>query len=284
MSDVFLRTSPSGPRVDISDTLAPVGTVLGLPLDASSEGYAVPLEGGELGAIQRFAQYSPLALPAGTHDNVSIPDGTAVFDVTPTGTVTIPGVVMAARNNTGIFLLRKSGLTGTLSIPNNASSNAANRFLTPSAIPFNFDSGNDSIRIWRFNTRWQPIARMLAPTGQSPSLDGAPALASALRVTFAATGAAADDVTLSLAIPLGAVIYDAICQISTAVGASTAIVRSAVGGGGVALTGTFDTATTGTRRNDATSLATIARGSSLFLRRSSGNIVGTITLYLKPAP
>lgn len=284
MTTTVIHDPPSGPAVNLSDTICPPGTVLGLPLDALDESLAEPVDGADLGAIERFAQYSPIALPAGTHESVPVPDGTAVFDVTPTGVVTIPGVAMTARGNTGVFSLRKSGVTGAVSIPSNTSIIATDRFFTPAASLFTLESENDAIRIWRFNTRWQATNRLLVPSGQNPSADGQPALSFSLRATFAATGAAADDVTLSLAIPIGAVIYDAICQISTAVGGSTAIVRSAVGGGGTALTGSFDTATTGTRRNNATSLATVAMGSSLFLRRSSGNIVGTITLYCKPAP
>ena len=284
MTDIPFRVPPSGPPTTLSDTLCPAGTVLGRPLDAVGDDYAEALDGAELGAIERFAQYSPIDLPAGTQDNVPIPDGSAVFDVTPTGTVTMPGVVMSARGNTGGFLLRKSGASGILSIPSNTSSIANNRFFTPSASLFNLESESDAVRVWRFNTRWQAARRLLGPTGQSPSGDGQLAIGFSLRVTFITTGGPADDVTLTLALPTGGVLYDAICQVSVAAGGSTAVVRSASGGGGVALTSTFDTATTGSRRNNATALSSVATGAPLFLRRSTGNIAGTIILFFKPAP
>jgi len=284
MTAIEIRQGPSGPPTTLSDTLSPPGTVLGAAIDAVGRSFAVPLEGDALGAIQRFAQYAAIDLPAGTQDNVPIPDGAAVFDVTPTGAVILPGVAMTARGNTGGFLLRKSGVTGTLSISSNTSSVPNNRFFTASASLYSLESESDAVRIFRFNTRWQAARRLLVAAGQSPSADGSPALTFSIRTTFTTTGAGADDITITLAIPVGAVIYDAICQISIAVGGSTAVVRSAAGGGGVALTSTFDTATTGTRRNNATSLSTVAMSSSLFLRRSSGNIAGTIIVFCKPAP
>lgn len=96
----------------------------------------------------------------------------------------------------------------------------------------------------------------------------------------------ADDVTVWNAnAPFAMRILDATLRVSTAVGGSTAALRTASGGGGSvvlpdpgAATQTFSTATTGPHDDVAVATATVAANGSLFLRRSDRSAVGELIL------
>lgn len=96
----------------------------------------------------------------------------------------------------------------------------------------------------------------------------------------------ADDVTIwNAAAPFALRILDAQLRVSTAVGGSSAALRTASGGGGsvvlpdpAAATQTFSTAATGVLEDLATATATVAAGGSLFLRRSDRSVVGELVL------
>lgn len=136
---------------------------------------------------------------------------------------------------------------------------------------------------------WQvfAIARRIDPAALVP-------VASNLAVPFnvyvscPSGGAAgtADDVTVwNATAPFALRILDATLRVSTAVGGSSAALRTASGGGGSvvlpdpgAATQTFSTATTGPHDDVATATATVASGGSLFLRRSDRSVVGELIL------
>ncbi len=95
-----------------------------------------------------------------------------------------------------------------------------------------------------------------------------------------------DDVTIWNAnSPANLRILDAQLRVSTAVGGSSAALRTASGGGGSVVlpdpgtaTQTFSTASTGVLEDLATATATVALNGSLFLRRSDRSVVGELTL------
>ena len=93
-------------------------------------------------------------------------------------------------------------------------------------------------------------------------------------------GGAADDVTIvhagNITYPIR--VLDAWLHTLTAVGGSSAVVRTATGGVGTAMTSALASAVTGvTRNNDATTRNAIATD-GLFLRRSDSGTAGDITL------
>jgi hypothetical protein len=101
-----------------------------------------------------------------------------------------------------------------------------------------------------------------------------------IRKTFAAlvTGQA-DDVTLyAAAAPFKFRILDVVAKVSAAVALSTLTLRTATGGGGSALSSDLSSATTGTKRDDATASATVAAAGSVYLRRSDRAVAGEVII------
>lgn len=290
MTNLSIRESPSGPATSLSDTRCPPATVLGRPLTAIGEGLAEPLDGTELGAVTRLSGYHAITLTAGSYDTISIPDDTRVVDITPIGPVTITGFQMSNRSNRGAFLIvRKRGASasGSITFPfNGATPNPQNAIWTPGINVYVLQNEFDSAKFARFagNQRWQVLSRLPRPSALSPSDFGLLGLPFLIRSTFTAGGAPADDVTISASLPFNLLLYDAIQQVSSAVAASTTQVRTLAGGGGSAVTSLFDTATTGSRRDNDIQAYTLAQGSALFLRRSTGAIAGTILLWAKRIP
>jgi hypothetical protein len=96
----------------------------------------------------------------------------------------------------------------------------------------------------------------------------------------------ADDVTIWNAnAPFALRITDATLRVSTAVGGSSAALRTASGGGGSVVmpdpgtsTQTFSTAVAGVIEDVAVATATVAANGSLFLRRSDRSVVGELIL------
>lgn len=287
MSDE-LRYSPSGPSEDLSDMMSPPGTLLGRPLTAVGLGFAEPLDGAEVGANLRFSGYASVALSAGNQDNVPFPDGVRTLDVLPTGAVVLQGIAIdSARGNTGsLIVLRRRGTiaSGALQIASAQSSITNNRFFTPAATLFDMNSEFDALMCARYSQRWQPTKKLLVPSALSPGGDGALVLPFSIRTAIANTGAPASDTTITAGLPFNTRIIDLLFQVSTAVGASTAEVRTAAGGGGLLVSSVLSTATTGTRRNNAADTASLLAGTPLFLRRSTGATAGSLIIFCQPIP
>jgi hypothetical protein len=91
-------------------------------------------------------------------------------------------------------------------------------------------------------------------------------------------GTAVDITLLTLPAGIGLRILDVIVRITTAVAASTLVLRTATGGGGSVLSPTFSTAATGYFRNTDTQTRTCAPATLIVLRRSVTGTAGTITI------
>jgi hypothetical protein len=104
-----------------------------------------------------------------------------------------------------------------------------------------------------------------------------------VRKTFAAgAGGAPDDVAVFNAnAPYAFDILDVTLLVGTAVSLSTCQLRSASGGAGSAQSDALSSATTGTKRNAAaTAAVAVAKGASVFLRRSDSGVAGEVLITL----
>jgi hypothetical protein len=290
MTTTVLRKGPTGKLIAIPDTSAvPPGTLLGRSLTDVGSGLARPLTGLESGAIVRAVGYYAISLPAGQYDDLPIPDGTRVVDITPTGAVVISSFLMSGRGNAGAYLIvRKRGASGagTLSFNNNVGGTSGNRFFTPSASPYTLSYDNDAVALQHASdtvgTRFVMSERALLFSGLEPALAAEMGIPFYVRGVFTATGAAGDDVPITtLALPRPVVVYDSLLVVGTLVAASTATVRTATGGLGTAVSNAMSTATTGVRRNDLTSSPALPAGTNLFLNRSTGNTAGQVFVFMK---
>jgi hypothetical protein len=93
-----------------------------------------------------------------------------------------------------------------------------------------------------------------------------------------------DDVTVySANSPAAFRFLDGHAFISTAIGGSTIQLRSGTGGGGSALSDTFNTSATGRVKDagTATVTPTLAAGSTLVVRRSDRGVGGEVILFLR---
>lgn len=108
------------------------------------------------------------------------------------------------------------------------------------------------------------------------------ATAAVLRFPFTAgAGGSADDVLIYTANSPGMRIVDSKVDVSTAVGGSTLTLRTAIAGGGSAVSDAFSTATTGVKRQTtAGTEAVLAAGSTLTIRRSDSGLAGTVVLTI----
>lgn len=289
MSNLLLRHDPSGPPVSLSDTLSPPGTVLGRSINQVGQSFAAPLVGTELGGIIRFDGTYELSLPAGSHDNVAIPDGIRNIEITPVGgDVTITGFLVSGRGNTGAPGLNVTlrGTAGIITFANGStSSTLGNRISGSSNIAFQLTEPGDCIYLARIDGgpgRWQTVARAIRPLAVQPLPIATPGAIIYGRRGFSATGAAADDILIGASpSAFNMVAYEVLLQISTAVGGSTAQLRSDLGGGGLALSSAMSMAATGTVRNNDTTITPVPTGTLFYLRRSNGNTAGTVIIFYR---
>lgn len=172
------------------------------------------------------------------------------------------------------------------SVAGGGSSSLRWELVSPS-FPFAAASDDVSGNIIRFDgTHWLSTAGLPATS--------VAAIASNLAVPFVVyvscpsggSSGTADDVTVWNAnAPFALRILDATLRVSTAVGGSSAALRTASGGGGSVVmpdpataTQTFSTAATGVVEDLAVATATVAANGSLFLRRSDRSVVGELIL------
>lgn len=292
MSTVVFRDSPSGPLAPaLSDMLCPPASVLGRALGATPAGpsQAVAIDGAALGGIVRFDGVYELPLSAGQHDNVPIPDGVRNVEITPVGgDVTISGFQVLGRgnvNSTGLNITLR-GTAGILIFLNGSTSSTnGNRISGTSNISFEMTEDGDCIFFARVEGglgRWQPVARVIRPGAIRPEPLGNAGVPIYARRGFSATGAAADDILLGASPSLSTMVaYEVLLLISTAVGASTAVLRDQPGGAGSALSSSLSMGATGTVRNNATTITSVPTGSLFYLRRSNGNTAGTVIVFFR---
>lgn len=95
-------------------------------------------------------------------------------------------------------------------------------------------------------------------------------------VLTAGTPGTADDVTLTLAAPFGWEIQDVWLCVTTAIGGSTVRLFSAPAGGGTPLSSALSSASTGVVRNNDTSVRSVAKASSVYVRRTDRGVAGKI--------
>lgn len=103
-------------------------------------------------------------------------------------------------------------------------------------------------------------------------------------VLTAGTPGTADDVTVFAAnAPYGLQIVDVWATVTTGISSKTVTLRSASGGGGSALSAALDFGTSSTRVRDSLGSApSVAKGGSLYVRRSDRGVAGTVfVLVLK---
>lgn len=151
----------------------------------------------------------------------------------------------------------------------------------------NFTSGVRGV----FNQATKLTDVSISPAGLDASAPAAPAagvgVPFVLTVAFTAgTPGTADDVTVQASAPRGYTMLDRWVDVSTAVGASTARLRSASGGGGNALSGSFDTSTAceGRRASSGSvsAASAVASAGAVFLRRSDRGIAGRVHVLCVP--
>jgi hypothetical protein len=104
-----------------------------------------------------------------------------------------------------------------------------------------------------------------------------------LRVAFAAgAGGTADDVALFLVAPFAFRVLDAQVLVSTAVGGSTATLRTETGGGGSAASAAMSTAAMGRVRDGNVNATTlIPVNGTLVLRRSDNGVAGEVIVDIE---
>jgi hypothetical protein len=105
-----------------------------------------------------------------------------------------------------------------------------------------------------------------------------------IRKAFPAGGGGApDDVAIYTAdAPFGFRVVDVFVLISTVIALSTVTLRDTVGGGGAALSDSFDSAVAGLKRNALlTATGTIALGGSLVLYRSDSGVAGEVIILIQ---
>lgn len=258
------------------------GTVKGRQKDAST-GVPVDLTGSELGEILRYGttQLVNSALPL----TITLNDDTTylVIDSSGTGTVNSisgasPGrVLIVCNTNFGTKTLVHGGGTG--------------QFICPGLVNLQLTVREALILVGdAVLPAWQVFAvpAWLVTPAKLAAVASSLAVPFHVYVSCPSGGAAgtADDVTIwNAAAPFAMRILDAQFRVSTAVGGSSAALRTASGGGGsvvlpdpAAATQTFSTAATGVLEDLATATATVAANGSLFLRSSDRSVVGELTL------
>lgn len=110
--------------------------------------------------------------------------------------------------------------------------------------------------------------------------DNVAAEALVIHKTFAAgAGGSADDVVIYTAnSPFAMQILESTMVTTTAVSGSSVTIRTALAAGGTDLSGALASAATGRTSSVKTSTSTLAKGSSLVLRRSDSGIAGEIII------
>jgi len=138
-----------------------------------------------------------------------------------------------------------------------------------------------SARSWEYSEN----AGNYLPIGGIADVNTGQGACYALRLPFVAIGAGASDtpVFFSATAPFPFRVVDSKILVSTAVAASTATLRNALGGGGTALSDAWDTGTTGTKRDTAlTATGTVPLGGTMVLRRDNSNTVGEVVVFIEP--
>lgn len=262
------------------------GTVKGRAIGAGT-GEPTDLNGFQLGDLIRLGTLATDSTTTGSVSTYAVAEATQVILFNGTGTITLQGATIVLGRP--LIWHVDSAATVEVTFVNDGAPNITQeRFRLPGGQNLTLRAG-ETLCTGHFLNRHRVLA-----LGRRVDIESLAPVRSNIAVPFQvyvscpSGGAAgtADDVTVWNAnAPFAMRILDATLRVSTAVGASTAALRTASGGGGsvvlpdpAAATQTFSTATTGPHDDVATATATVASGGSLFLRRSDRSVVGELIL------
>lgn len=241
-------------------TLDAADATVGIALD-SSQVTAVTGDGGI------NAWNSILSLPL--EGNLLVAYNSQLVGGTPTITLTGEDCSLAGCQVAGgAAVVEFTGLPGTLTVDA-----YTNHFLEQLQAGPGFTLTNGT----------KTVVAAIDPSGLSVEAPAAPlpslGVLFTVRVEFTAGGGGADDVTIYDAdAPFGFRIVDSLVLVDTSA-AGTIQVRTAIAGGGSALTTALSTAVTGTVRNNDTSTKTVAAGASAFAHRTDNTCAGELILF-----
>lgn len=259
--------------------LRALGTGTGAPIDGT---------GLQLGQLARRESFVVDSTSSGTVTTYTIATTTTQVNFKLAGDITIHG--MDANIGQTIEFSFDQASAGSVTWINDSASAATslNRVRVGGRNSLTIRNG-DCVVMTYFDSRWRVVGSgaSLKPALLAPVQSNL-AIPFLVYVSCASGGAAgtADDVTIwNAAAPFAMRIIDAQLRVSTAVGGSSAALRTASGGGGSVVlpdpavaTQTFSTAATGVLEDLATATATVALNGSLFLRRSDRSVVGELML------
>jgi hypothetical protein len=283
--------SPPGELPDASVSNAELasmaaGTVKGRALGGGT-GAPQDLNGVQLGELIRLGLAVTDNTSSGSVTTYTVAETTAAVIFNGSGTITLQGATIIAGKSV-IWAVDQGSSVEVTFVNDGAPSITQERFRVPTSQNITIRSGESLVTTHFLNRhRVHSICKrvdapLLAPVASNL------AVPFNVYVSCPSGGAAgtADDVTIwNATAPFALRILDATLRVSTAVGGSTAALRTASGGGGSvvlpdpgAATQTFSTATTGPHDDVAVATATVASGGSLFLRRSDRSAVGELIL------
>ena len=283
MPTTNVRTSPSGPEVDVDvpSTIVAPGELLGRSLNETTSGDAVPVTGAQQGEMVRFQNDIPNS-DTGTLALLTIGEQTTNIQFNPVGAdLTISAISLpfgkpvnlrVQRNNAQRVILTNAGGSNGIRCPGNADY---------------VMRGNDECTIINNFGGVLVIDKASDPNCLAPETAFAAnpltffANTFSIRNTFTAgAGGAADDVILLNGnVNMAFRILDVFLDVSTAVVGSSCTLRSATGGGGIAISSALSSASTPlTSRNSVAGTIQIAANGTVVLRRSDSGVAGTIVL------
>jgi len=265
------------------------GTISGRALGAGT-GAPTDLAGYQVGEVVRLATGVTDTPAPGTYNDYVVAETTKLLRINPNadGDVIITGFALGSNNTGGWFRLFHQGTSTVrrIVLKHATGSIAGNQNILPEGVDFILERFGDCVDIQYIGGRWQVVSR-ITPRGSIAPVQLAPA-ASNLAVPFvlpvtltAGTPGTADDVTVYNAnAPFAFEIISMVPRITTALAGSLEG-RSASGGGGSALTDTHSTATAGIGAvtTPLGSIASVAAGGSLFLRRTDRGVAGKAYLH-----
>lgn len=287
------RSIRFGGRGVASDTISntdlanmAAGTVKGRALGAGT-GDPTDLVGIQLGELIRLGQAVSDNTSSGNVATYTVAETTAAVIFNGSGTITLQGATIIAGKN--IIWAVDQGSSVEVTFVNDGSPTITQeRFRIPTSQNITIRSGESLVTTHFLNRhRVHSICKrvdapLLAPIASNVAVP----FYVYVNCTSGGSAGTADDVTIwNATAPVALRILDAQLRVSTAVGGSSAALRTASGGGGSVVlpdpgtaTQTFSTAATGVLEDLATSTATVAAGGSLFLRRSDRSVVGELLL------
>lgn len=264
------------------------GTTKGRPRGAGT-GAPQNLTGIQLGAILRLGNQVSDSTSTGSIATLTVAEGTNQVTFNSVSPI-IHGISVPAE--IGQFLIiQHIGSGSTTFVHESGTAGAAAQRLRLGPYGANVNGliiGQNQAATFTYDNRWLYLGTSAINANNVTPIISNRAIGVAIYINCPSGGASgtADDVTIFNAdCPYAIRIIDAQLRVSTAVGGSSAALRTASGGLGsvvlpdpAAATQTFSTAATGVAEDLALTSATVAKDGSLFLRRSDRSVVGELVL------